>query len=467
MIVGFKQFLVVLIVGLLFACNGEVSIETNPSKIATDYTPKPYIQVQHPDWLKDAVIYQINTRQYSDSGKFTAVQDDLPRLKELGVDILWFMPIQPIGEKNRKGSLGSPYSIQDYTAINPDYGSIDDFKALVDVAHEMGFQVILDWVANHSAWDNSWVADHPDWYTKDADGNMQTPPWTDWNDVANLDYSEAGLRKAMTEAMVFWVEEIGIDGFRCDVAGFVPLDFWETTRERLEQIKPIFMLAEWQTRDLHRNAFDASYGWAWKEAMQKIANGEANAGAVSGYYGDMQNIWPENTIRLLYTSNHDQNSWDGLPQDIYGEAYSAMMALSFVSEGIPMIYNGQEAGSANRLEFFDKDAIVWKDDPKFAEFKHLIELKKTNSALWNGKWGGRTQIIENTKSDHVFSFMRVNGGNNVLAIFNLSDGIQTVALQGESPKGTYADFDGRHRVKIDGGEMVLQPWQYRILSAND
>lgn len=462
-----RTILAILMAAAVAACQREVVPETQTEKHEIEYTPKPYIQVQHPDWLKDAVIYQINTRQYSNDGSFAAVEQDLPRLKQLGVDILWFMPIQPIGEKNRKGMLGSPYSIRDYTAVNPEYGTVEDFKSLVDAAHELGFKVILDWVANHSAWDHHWVTEHPDWYSKDVNGNLQAPPWTDWNDVVDLDFAEPGLRKAMTDAMVYWVQEIGIDGFRCDVAGFVPLDFWVTARRRIEQIKPIFMLAEWETRDLHAKAFDASYGWAWKEAMQKIAKGEADARAVGGYYGDMQNIWPENSIRLLYTSNHDQNSWDGLPQDIYGGAYELMMALSFVSEGIPMIYNGQEAGSANRLEFFDKDPIIWKSDPIFDQFKSLIELKKNNAALWNGKWGGRTQIVDNTNPNHVFSFMREKDGNQVFAIFNLSDTEQSVALRGKSARGVYMEYNGHDNAEIDASGMVLQPWQYRILSSHD
>ena len=224
-------------------------------------TPQPYVKLQHPDWSRDAVIYEINVRQYSDAGTFDVVREDLPRLKELGVDILWLMPIHPIGETQRKGTLGSYYSVRDYYGVNPEFGTKDDFKRFVNDAHSQGFKVILDWVANHTAWDNELATNHPDWYEKDWKGDFRPTPWWDWSDIINLDFSRAEVRQYMSDAMTYWVGEMDVDGFRADVAGYVPLDFWEGLRARLDGVKPVFMLGEWQTRDLHKRAFDATYAW--------------------------------------------------------------------------------------------------------------------------------------------------------------------------------------------------------------
>jgi len=299
-------------------------------KVAPQTEAAPVSIVKTPEWAKNAVIYQINTRQYSEVGNFKAVEADLARIKSLGVDILWFMPIHPIGELKRKGSLGSPYAVRDFQAVNPELGSLEDFKSLVEATHAMDMKVIIDWVANHTAWDNYLITDHPDWYTRDAAGEMQHPEDTDWVDVADLDYSKAGLRDYMTESLLYWVKEVGIDGYRCDVAGMVPTDFWNDVRPKLDAVKPVFMLAEWQEPELHEKAFDASYAWRWKEIMQDIVAGKANVSELAGYYTDYQTDWPKGAMRMAYTENHDQNSWDGTTDEIYGEALEAAMALSFV-----------------------------------------------------------------------------------------------------------------------------------------
>ncbi|MEO0467847.1 MAG: alpha-amylase family glycosyl hydrolase, partial [Pseudomonadota bacterium] len=295
---------------LLTAC---VTAPAAPS--STDYTPQPYVQVEHPNWSQDAVIYQLNTRQFTAEGTFAAAQAHLPRIAELGVDIVWLMPIHPIGEVNRKGSLGSPYSVKDYYGVNPEFGTLEDLKAFIDAAHAEDMHVILDWVANHTAWDNPLTTSHPDWYERDWNGEFQPPLFTDWNDVIDLDFSQSQVREYMTDAMVYWVEDVGFDGFRADVAGFVPLDFWETLRGELDAVQPVFMLAEWSTRDMHQHAFNATYSWSWKEAMQPIARGEAGVGAMRGHFYNEHNSWPRDAYRLIYTSNHDQNAWDGAAPD--------------------------------------------------------------------------------------------------------------------------------------------------------
>ena len=433
------------------------------------FEPQPYVKLKHPDWAKDAVIYQINTRQFTPEGTFRAAQEQLPRLRNMGVDILWIMPVHPIGETNRKGTLGSPYSVKDYYGINPEFGTKADFKALIDAAHAQGFHVILDWVANHSAWDNKLTADHPDWYHLDWKGDNHPTPWTDWADIIDFDYNQPGLREYMTGALRYWVEEMDVDGFRCDVAGFVPLDFWETARAELDRVKPVFMLAEWEQRDLHALAFDATYGWKWKETAQRIAAGEADAGAMTGYLNDHISTWPHDGYRLLYTENHDQNAWEGTTGGLYGEAYRVLMTLSFVIEGIPMIHNGQEVANQDQLEFFEKDPIIWGETnhPDGALIKSLIAMRKQNKALHNGNAGGRIIPVVTTSGGQVVSFARQSGDNKVVALFNLSPGTTYTAIIDGPVDGTYTNaLTGQTRVLKLGDYVALAPWSSLILIQN-
>lgn len=460
-----------LAVALLAACVSAPAISQNIANTdsTASYEPVPYVQVDHPDWAEDAVIYQINTRQFTPEGTFAAAQAHLPRLKELGVDILWLMPIHPIGEVNRKGSLGSPYAVKDYFGVNPEFGTEDEFRAFVDAAHEHGFKVILDWVANHTAWDNPLVEQHPDWYETDWKGDFHPTPWTDWADIIDLNYDQPELRAYKTRALKYWVEEFDIDGYRCDVAGYVPLDFWETARAELNAIKPVFMLAEWQQRDLHRYAFDATYGWAWKEAAQRIAQGQSDAGDLRGFLGDQISTWPLDAYRMLYTENHDQNAWDGSTGSIYGDAYHAMLTLSFVTEGIPLIHNGQEVGNQNQLEFFERDPIDWGefDHSDGALIKQLIAIKKANRALHNGAAGGRVIPVSTDNPGQVLSFAREKDDNAVLVLFNLSETDAHFELTDGPIAGTWVDaFTGEQDTLSLGASRSLAPWQGKVLISN-
>lgn len=239
---------------LLASCTNKISNE-KPSEVveANVYKPKDYVEIQHPEWSKNAVIYQLNTRQFTKEGTFKSAKEQLPRLKALGVDIIWLMPIHSIGKKNRKGTLGSTYSVKDYYSVNSEFGTHQDLKDFVKSAHQKEMYVILDWVANHTAWDNSLVTEHPDWYDKDYKGDFRPTPWWDWSDIIDLDYNKPEVREYTTKALKYWVEEMNIDGYRCDVAGFVPIEFWNNARRELDAIKPVFMLAEWESRDLHAN----------------------------------------------------------------------------------------------------------------------------------------------------------------------------------------------------------------------
>lgn len=437
------------------------------------YTPRPAVTLTHPEWSRNAVLYQLNTRQFTPEGTFRAAQEQLPRLKALGVDVIWLMPIQPIGEKNRKGTLGSPYSVKDYFAVNPEFGTMDDLKAFVAAAHAQGMHVILDWVANHTAWDNVLTTTHPEWYERDLNGHFRPTPWWDWSDIINLNYAHPGLRQYMTEALMYWVREADIDGYRADVAGFVPLDFWNTARAQLDTIKPVFMLAEWEMRDMHYAAFDATYAWTWKEAMQKIAAGDADTSALFNFYSWNESAYPREAMRMTYTSNHDQNAWEGTEYEKYGPAREATIVLSVVGEGMPLIYNGQEVGNTRRLAFFEKDPIAWParmtaETPMLDEqgelYRRLFALKHRNLALQNGQWGGRMHQVVNTAPTKVFSFFREKDGDQVLVAINLSGEEQTVTFSGDHHFGPYEDFwTGRSSLVDANTTMTLEPWAWRVL----
>ncbi|MDJ0643932.1 MAG: alpha-amylase family glycosyl hydrolase [Erythrobacter sp.] len=433
------------------------------------YDPQPYVKVAAPEWSADAVIYQMNTRQFTREGTFAAAQEQLPRLADMGVDIIWLMPIHPIGEEQRKGTMGSPYAVKDYRGVNPDLGTEEEFRAFVDRAHELGLKVILDWVANHSAWDNPLTVEHPEWYTRTPEGEMMPPPGTDWSDVVDFDYSDPGLREYMTGSLAYWVREFDIDGYRADVAGFVPLDFWETARAELEAIKPVFMLAEWETPDLHARAFNATYAWGWKEAMQELVAEGSGAGAMRGYYAGQHNTWPRSAYRMTYTDNHDQNSWDGVASEIYGPAYEAAIALSFVGPGLPLIYNGQEADLGKQLEFFEKDEIEWKVGRYDDLFRTLIALRTEERALWNGTHGAPMVDVPSGSDADVLSFVRGAKGDRVFAVFNLSPRAQSVEFGRARHHGTYVDALSGD-VLTFGGEseaLVMAPWGYRIFREAD
>jgi glycosidase len=433
-------------------------VTTNP------YTPRPAVELTHPEWSRDATIYQINQRNFTPEGTFRAAEAHLPRLRDLGVDILWLMPVHPIGELNRKGGLGSPYAVKDYLAVNLEFGTIEDLRHFVEAAHELGFHVILDWVANHTAWDNHLVEEHPEWYARDWNGNFRPTPWWDWDDIIDLDYDNEDLRRYMTEAMKFWVRDVGVDGYRCDVAGFVPLDFWENVRRELDEIKPVFMLAEWESRDLHVRAFDMSYGWSWNDTLHKIAHGKADVDVLKVYYAWNDRFYQRDAYRMLFVSNHDKNAWEGTEYEQFGDALVPAVVLSVVSEGMPLIYNGQEAGSDRRLDFFEKDQIEWREDEQGELYRQLLALRKAHPALRNGAAGGRMVRVPNTAEAAVLSFVRAVEGDRVFAAFNFSAQAQTVTL-GDGPQaGTWSDPWSGKTVELSRGQSYTLPaWGHQVL----
>jgi len=418
-------------------------------------------QNMHPEWSKDAVIYEANVRQFTPEGTFKAFTGHLPRLKEMGVDILWLMPVHPIGEKNRKGTLGSYYSVKDYTDVNPEFGTKEDFKALVDQAHDLGMYVILDWVANHTAWDNPLLPEHPDWYVKDSTGNIVSP--FDWTDVADLDYNLPEVREYMIDALSYWVEEFNIDGYRCDVAMEVPTDFWEDARASLDSIKPVFMLAEAEVPEHHNKAFDMSYGWHMHHIMNQIAQGKDNANTIEIVLTKNDSAFPEGAYRMYFTSNHDENSWNGTEYERMGNAALQMAVLSYILPGMPMIYTGQESALDKRLEFFEKDEVDWKDYPLNDFYKNLNELKTNNPALWNGNFGGTWERIKTNKDESVFIILREKDNNRVMGIFNFSDQLQHINISNEEVFGTWGDYLNNQPFVIGTEGLELNPWDYYVL----
>ena len=280
--------------------------------------------------------------------------------------------------------------------VNPEFGTLEDLRHFVATAHGLGMHVILDWVANHTAWDNPLVEQHPEWYARDWKGEFHPTSWKDWEDIIELDYDQPGLRRYMTEAMKYWVREAGIDGYRCDVAGFVPLDFWNNARRELDAIRPVFMLAEWEARDLHAQAFDTTYAWGWNETLHTIAHGKADVEALKVYYSTHDRFYPRDAMRMTFVSNHDKNAWDGTEFEQFGAGLEAAIVLSVVGEGMPLIYNGQEAGNDKRLVFFERDAIEWREHQHGELYRRLFALKKANTALWNAQWGARMIDVPNS-----------------------------------------------------------------------
>ncbi|MEO1259390.1 MAG: TIM-barrel domain-containing protein [Bacteroidota bacterium] len=416
-----------------------------------------------PDWAKAATIYEVNIRQYTPEGTINAFAEHLPRLRQMGVDILWFMPVQPIGEKKRKGTLGSYYSIQDYTAINPEFGTMDDFKKLVNTCHGMGFKVVLDWVANHSAHDNPWTEQHPNWYNRDENGEIIAP--YDWTDVADLNYDMFYMREAMTNAMLFWLEEVNIDGFRCDVAGEVPLDFWEDTRSALDEVKPIWMIAENADQTFLLNeAFNANYGWPFHHMMNEIAKGQAPANEIFHYFDEVKKHYPDGSYPMQFITNHDENSWQGTVFERLGEGHKAFATLMFTVPGMPLIYSGQEAGMKKRLQFFEKDPIEWGDFELVDFYTKLDFLKSTNPALWNGKAGGWIEEIPNDQPNAVVSFSRQKDGNQVVLVANLSADAVTAELQNGQRAGIYHEYFTDEKITLEKrSKMDLKPWEYKVL----
>ena len=437
-----------------------------------------------PEFAENAVIYEANIRQYSPEGNFNAFTKDIPELKKLGVKIIWVMPIQPISMKNRKTTdgrlveeitdpdekkkhLGSYYSIADYTAVNSDYGNLEDFKKLVETAHENGMLVILDWVANHTGWGHKWIQEHPEFYHKNAKGEITDPlnPETGeswgWTDVAHLNYDADGLFEAMTNEMLYWVKETDIDGFRCDVADNVKLDFWEFVYPKLNEVKPVFMLMESNKPEYLKSIFDMGYNWQLHHLMNEIAQGKKKVSDLDQLIIEQDSIYQKQDIWMNFTSNHDENAWNGTEYERLGEAVETFAALTYTIPGMPLIYNGQEYDFDKRLKFFEKDTITHTKGKMFSVYEKLGQLKNENPALNGGVNKASYERIQTSDNENIFAFQREKDGKKVYYIANLSKEPKKFSLP---LSGEFENYMSSEKITLtQNQELEFQPWEYWIL----
>jgi len=368
-------------------------------------------------WVKDAVIYELYPRSFSKNESLRSVIPAIPQLKKLGVTVLWIMPVHPIGEVNRKGPLGSPYSIEDYYKINPEYGTLEDFKDVVKAVHKARLHIIMDLVINHTSWDNPLIKEHPSWYKHDEKGNIVAPN-PDWTDVAQLDYSQPGLRSYMIGMMKYWVRDIGVDGFRCDVAEMVPIDFWDEARAALDSIKPVMMLAEGSRPDMHLKAFDLTYSWNIYDVIGKIFEGGTSAKAIDSVLERESRMFPVGSLRMRFNTNHDKNAFDSPAVLKYGTAGDSLTAaLVSTLPGVPLIYNGEEVCNPDSLSLFQQVPINWDVSNGYRHFYTMID--HIHTGIKEFVYGNYTKL-ENSEPDDVFAFKRVYRGDVAVCIFNFA-----------------------------------------------
>ena len=412
------------------------------------------------EWINGANIYEVNIRQYSEEGTFGAFAKHLHRLKDMGVEILWMMPVTPISIEKRQGTLGSYYACSSYTAINAEYGTIDDFKALVNEVHRLDMKIIIDWVANHTGWDHHWTKEQADWYIKDDSGNFTEQ--NGWQDVIDLNYQNEDMRAAMIDAMMFWIRECNIDGFRCDMAHLVPLDFWKTARQKCDELKPLLWLAECDVADYHE-AFDISYAWDWMHVSEKLSKQIASIQHMDDVL-DKYTHYPNDALKLFFTSNHDENSWNGTEYEKYGGAAKAFAVFCCTWPGIPLIYSGQEMPNYKRLKFFDKDPIEWNNKFELHEFyKSLLRLKKNNTALQNA---GNLNRLVTGADDKIFAYLLSHENNKVVVLINFSPEEKIVfKIQHEKLGASYYNlFSGLQYTLNNEEKFEMQPWEYAVYS---
>jgi glycosidase len=389
------------------------------------------------DWVKDAVIYEVFLRSFSEDQSFRSLERRIPELKKMGVTVIWLMPIHPIGEVNRKGRKGSPYSIQDYYEVNREFGTLEDFRSLVRTVHEHGLRIIIDLVANHTAWDSKLMFEHSDWFTTDQQGSVVAPN-SDWTDVADLNYDHHELRKYMIAMMKYWVEDVGIDGYRCDVAELVPTEFWELARRELDKIKPILMLSEGTWPEHHVEAFDMTYAWSTYDVLDRIFNGSTPVSVFDDILKNETYQFPKGSLRLRFNTNHDKNAWDAPAVKKFGKdgaMASAVLMMTF--PGIPLLYNGEEVGNDRALSLLEKVDIDWKrNNDMRLFFARLGELRKTHEALRRGDYVS----LPNSEARKVLSFMRTSGADRVLTAINFSKEKKTVSISLPQVKGRWMDY---------------------------
>ena len=465
-----------IILALVFVCSScKQSVKTVENPDDQSYTP---ISIAD---MENAVIYEVNIRQYSESGTFNAFTEDIPQLKELGVKIIWVMPIFPISETKRKATggdfaslieddeerkkmLGSYYAVSDFTKVNPEFGTINDFRHMVKTAHNNGMYVILDWVPNHTGWDHTWLTTNPEYYTQNENGEIIDPINPDtgeswgWADVADLNYDNDNMRKEMINDMLYWVDKEGIDGFRCDVASAVPLDFWEEAIPKLRSKKSLFMLAEADQPDLLKGTdlFDMAYGWERHHILNQMATSENAVELWNEVLKKDTSRYESDDILMNFVTNHDENSWNGTIRERMKDAAEVLTALSFVAPGMPLIYSGQEYDLDHRLLFFEKDQIPHTKKIMWPLLEKLGQLKNSNPALNGGKNAASYKIID-TNNSKILVFKREKDGHTVTFLGNFSSTIENLKI----PSVGAVDYASG---EIESSKNIsLEPWGFRIL----
>ncbi len=422
--------------------------------------------ILHPAWSHSAVLYEMNLRQLTKQGTLRAAMKRLPMLAEMGIDAIWLMPIHPIGEDGRKGTLGSYYSVRDYCAVSPDLGTMADLDRFVEEAHRLGMKVLLDWVANHTARDARWIEEHPDWYEWE-NGSPKIP--CGWTDTAKLNYANRAVWEGQVEAMRFWLTQHAIDGFRCDMAMLVPTAFWCYASDTLRKVKPdLFLLSEAEECPLCcEGGFNAYYGWRQHHLMNDLAQGKVRTTALRDYlYHDGM---PDGSLRLSFTSNHDENSWNGTEFTRMGDAVELLSLFTFVvPHGMPLIYTGQEIGYDHVFAFFDRDPIpCYRKNRHTTRYRELIRLHHENPALWGAGSDSHWVEIRNNAEDCLLILVRETAANRVVAVMNLSP----YTIQAEYNMGIYAGqyndfFKGEEYTLPTEVSEVMAPWSYRVLVQN-
>lgn len=413
----------------------------------------------HPAWMMQGNIYEVNVRQYTPEGTFNAFAKHLDRLKAMGVETIWFMPINPISKLDRKGTLGSYYAVSDYTAINSEFGTFDDFKKLVQAIHDKGMKVLIDWVPNHTGADHRWITEHPEFFVKDNSGKAAVA--FDWADTRQLDYKNPIMQDSMIAAMKFWVKRTNIDGFRCDVAWNVPASFWNKSIPQLRKMKNLFMLAEGDSTYLPKSGFDAVYPWHMFKMMEKVAKGEKTALALDSINKENEMLYPANTIQMYFTSNHDENSWNHADFGTFPGAVHAPFAVfsQTMKNSVPLIYSGQEEPVLRALEFFEKDPITFKNFEREKFYKTLLELRKRNEAL-SANTSFKKVLVGDEKA--VYAYVREKGNKKVFVILNFSGIEQSISIKEASLLGKAYNVFEEKEIFLNANERKMKPWGYEI-----
>lgn len=421
--------------------------------------PQQQTSITHPAWIMQGNVYEVNVRQYTPEGTLNAFSKHLDRLKDMGVQTLWFMPLNPISKKDRKGSLGSYYAVADYNTINPEFGTMADWKNIVKEIHNRGMKVVIDWVPNHTGADHTWITSHPDFYVQDSAGKPAVA--FDWADVRQLDYKNSVMQDSMINSMKNWLTT-GIDGFRVDVAWNVPAEFWNKCIPQLKTVKDdIFMLAEGDKAYLSTSGFNAVYPWPMSKAMIKVAKGERDVAILDSIKAVNDTLYARGTIQMYFTSNHDENSWNKSDFETFPGAVHAPFAVftQTMANSVPLIYSGQEEPVLRALQFFDKDPISFGKYDREKFYKTLLDLRTKNPALAADAAFNKVSVGDDKA---LYAFTREKDGKKIFVILNLSAKEQEIVVTDKSLHGNIYNVFMYTKEPLSDQPWKIEPWGYVI-----